>query len=55
AMQRGAPLSVVAPMREMSMMLVALLGVVLLREPVGWARLAGCALMFGGVLLLASS
>ena len=54
AMQRGAPLSVVAPMREMSMMLVALLGVVLLREPVGGARLAGCALMFGGVLLLAS-
>ena len=55
AMQRGAPLSVVAPMREMSMMLVALLGTVLLREPVGKARLAGCALMLAGVLLLAQS
>ena len=55
AMQRGAPLSVVAPMREISMMLVALLGMILLREPVGRARLAGCALMLGGVLLLARS
>jgi drug/metabolite transporter (DMT)-like permease len=55
AMQQGAPLSVVAPMREMSMMLVALFGMVLLREPVGKARLAGCALMLAGVLLLAQS
>ena len=55
AMQRGAPLSVVAPMREMSMMLVALLGMILLREPVGRARLAGCALMVAGVVLLARS
>jgi drug/metabolite transporter (DMT)-like permease len=55
AMQQGAPLSVVAPMREMSMMLVALLGMVLLREPVGRARLAGCALMVAGVVLLARS
>lgn len=55
AMQRGAPLSVVAPMREMSMMLVALLGMVLLREPVGRARLAGCGLLVAGVVLLAQS
>lgn len=55
AMQRGAPLSVVAPMREMSMMLVALLGMILLREPVGRARLAGCVLMVAGVVLLAQS
>jgi len=37
------------------MMLVALLGMVLLREPVGRARLAGCALMVAGVVLLARS
>ena len=55
AMQHGAPLSVVAPMREMSMMLVALLGMVLLREPVGRARLVGCALLVAGVVLLAQS
>lgn len=55
AMQQGAPLSVVAPMREMSMMLVALIGMVLLREPVGRVRLAGCALMLAGVVLLAQS
>ena len=55
AMQRGAPLSVVAPMREMSMMLVTLLGMILLREPVGRARLAGCALLVVGVVLLARS
>lgn len=55
AMQQGAPLSVVAPMREMSMMLVALLGMVLLGEPVGRARLAGCGLMLAGVVLLARS
>lgn len=55
ALQHGAPLSVVAPMREMSMMLVALLGMVLLREPVGRARLAGCALLVAGVVLLARS
>ena len=55
AMAAGAPLSVVAPMRELSMMLVALLGMVLLGEPVGRARLGGCGLMVLGVVLLAGS
>ena len=55
ALQGGAPLSVVAPMRELSMMLVALIGMLLLREPVGPARLGGCAAMAAGVVLLSLS
>ena len=47
----GAPVSVVAPMREMSMM-VALLGLLVLREPVGRVRLAGCLVLVAGVVLL---
>lgn len=52
ALSLGAPLSVVAPMREMSMMIAALLGMVILKEPVGPARLAGCGLLALGVILL---
>ncbi|HRO12143.1 DMT family transporter [Amaricoccus sp.] len=52
ALGMGAPVSVVAPMREMSMMVGALLGLLVLREPVGPARLAGCAVLVAGVLLL---
>lgn len=55
ALQWGAPISVVAPTREVSMMLVALIGMVLLREPVGRARLGGCAAMVTGVVLLGLS
>lgn len=55
ALAEGAPVSVVAPMRELSMMLAALLGMILLGEPVGRARLGGCALMVVGVVLLGSS
>lgn len=55
ALQAGAPLSLVAPMREMSMMVATLFGMVLLREPVGPARLAGCACVAAGVVLLASA
>jgi drug/metabolite transporter (DMT)-like permease len=53
AIEHGAPLSVVAPTREMSMMAGALLGMLVLREAVGIGRLAGCALLTVGVLLLA--
>jgi len=53
ALQIGAPLSVVAPTREMSMMVGALLGMLVLREPVGAGRLIGCALLACGVALLA--
>ena len=55
ALSLGAPLSIVAPAREMSMMIGALLGMLILRERVGPARLAGCAVMVCGVLLLGSS
>ncbi len=52
ALTLGAPLSVVAPAREMSMMVGALMGMVILREPVGPWRLAGCAVLIAGVVML---
>lgn len=55
ALRLGAPLSTVAPAREMSMMAGALLGLLVLGEPVGRTRLAGCALLMGGVILLTAS
>ncbi|MBV7482261.1 DMT family transporter [Bordetella sp. BOR01] len=55
ALRNGAPLSLVAPAREMSMMLGTLAGMFLLREKVGVGRLAGCAAILVGVVLLGSS
>ncbi len=55
ALTTGAPLSLVAPMREMSMMVGALMGMLILRETVGPWRLAGCAVLIGGVILLCAS
>lgn len=55
AFSMDAPLSLVAPMREMSMMIGALLALVILREPVGTWRLAGSALLLIGVVLLGTS
>jgi drug/metabolite transporter (DMT)-like permease len=55
ALDLGAPLTIVAPMREMSMMVGALMGMVILREQVGPWRLAGCAVLIAGVILLSSS
>jgi drug/metabolite transporter (DMT)-like permease len=55
ALSLGAPLSIVAPAREMSMMIGALFGMLILGERVGLPRLAGCAVLLGGVLLLGSS
>ncbi|MBS0504152.1 MAG: EamA family transporter [Proteobacteria bacterium] len=52
ALGLGAPLSIVAPAREMSMMIGALLGMALLKERTSAARLAGCGVMLCGVLLL---
>lgn len=54
ALDMGAPLSVVAPTREMSMMVGALFGMVILREPVGIWRLVGCGVLIAGVVLLGS-
>ena len=55
ALSLGTPLSVVAPAREMSMMVGALLGMVILHEAVGRWRLIGCFVMIAGVVLLGSS
>ncbi len=55
ALRDGAPVSLVAPAREMSMLLVTLAGLYLLREPVGWGRLLGCCAIGVGVVLLAGS
>lgn len=55
ALTDGAPLSLVAPMREMSMMLGALMGMLILREAVGPWRLAGCGVLILGVILLAGT
>jgi uncharacterized membrane protein len=55
ALGMGAPLSVVAPAREMSMMVGALFGMVILREPVGAWRLVGCLVLIAGVALLGAT
>jgi drug/metabolite transporter (DMT)-like permease len=55
ALQIGAPLSLAAPAREMSMMVGALMGMFVLREKVGPVRLLGCAVLLGGVVLLSQA
>lgn len=55
ALKMQAPLSVVAPMREMSMMVGALFGMALLHEPVGKWRLIGCLVLIVGVVLLGAA
>ncbi len=55
ALNLGAPLSLVAPTREMSMMIGAVMGMVILRETVGPWRIAGCAILICGVILLISA
>ncbi|MFK4259932.1 EamA family transporter [Agrobacterium tumefaciens] len=55
ALTSGAPLSLVAPMREMSMMVGALMGMLILREKVGPWRLAGCGVLIAGVILLSGA
>jgi drug/metabolite transporter (DMT)-like permease len=51
----GAPLSLVAPAREMSMMVGAMFGMLILRERVTAWRVAGCLVLIGGVVLLGSA
>lgn len=55
ALSTGAPLSLVAPLREMSMMAGALMGMLVLRERVGKWRLIGCGVLIAGVILLSAS
>ena len=52
ALTSGAPLSLVAPMREMSMMVGALMGMLILREQAGPWRLTGCGVLIAVVILL---
>lgn len=52
ALDMGAPLSLVAPPREMSMMVGAMFGMLILGERVTAWRVAGCAVLIGGVVLL---
>lgn len=52
ALKIGAPLSLTAPAREMSMMVGALMGMFFLGEKVGPGRLLGCAILIAGVILL---
>lgn len=54
ALRLGAPLSVVAPAREMSMMVGVMMGMVILREQVGFWRTLGCALVVFGVIALSN-
>uniref|UniRef100_A4X0P1 EamA domain-containing protein n=1 Tax=Cereibacter sphaeroides (strain ATCC 17025 / ATH 2.4.3) TaxID=349102 RepID=A4X0P1_CERS5 len=55
ALTGGTPLSLVAPLREMSMMVGVLMGMLILREAVGLWRLVGCGVLIAGVILLSSS
>jgi drug/metabolite transporter (DMT)-like permease len=55
AIDMGAPLSLVAPAREMSMMVGAMFGMVLLGEPVNAWRIAGCLSLVLGVVLLGAA
>jgi len=55
ALGHGAPLSLVAPAREMSMMVGTFAGYFLLQETVTAGRWAGCAAIALGVVLLGAS
>lgn len=52
AMSAGAPLHIVAPLREMSMMVGAVLGMAVLGERLGPGRIMGCAVLMVGVVAL---
>jgi len=52
ALDWGAPLSLVAPAREMSMMVGAMFGMLILREGLSAWRVAGCLTLLLGVVLL---
>lgn len=54
ALQHGAQVSLVAPLREMSLMIATLAGFFLLKEKVSPARAGGCAVIITGVVLLSS-
>ena len=53
-LSQGAPVSIVAPLRESSMVFGALAGVWLFKERVSALGWVGCALIFTGIFLVAS-
>jgi uncharacterized membrane protein len=55
AIEIGAPLSLVAPAREMSMMVGAMFGMLILGERVSGWRAADCLTLLIGVALLGSA
>ncbi|MGB8398528.1 EamA family transporter [Bradyrhizobium sp.] len=55
AIEMGAPLSLVAPAREMSMMVGAMFAMLILREPVSAWRVLGCLILASGVILLGAA
>jgi len=55
ALKNGAPVSLVAPAREMSMMLGTFAGYLLLKEKITPGRWAGCVAILAGVVLLGGS
>lgn len=54
ALQQGADVSVVAPLREMSMMMATFAGFFLLKEKVPPAGWLGCIVIIAGVILLSA-
>ncbi|MET4159030.1 EamA family transporter [Agromyces sp. PvR057] len=49
-----APVALVAPMREVSVVLVSAFGALVLREGRGWARIAASVVVVAGVVLIAA-
>ena len=52
AYQLGGQVSLIAPLREVSLMLATIAGFFILKEKASLARLAGCAIIVAGVVLL---
>lgn len=55
ALQLGAKVSQVAPLREMSMVMATFIGAVWLKEQVGIMRWLGCCVIVAGVVLISAS
>src|SRR5699024_597293 len=54
AYQMGGDISLIAPLREISIMIGSIAGIFLLKEKVSPARIFGCAIVITGVVLLSS-
>lgn len=54
ALQHGAQVSLVAPLREMSLMIATIAGFFILKEKASAARVLGCLVIIIGVLLLSA-